>query len=72
MNCDDCVRSLDPYVDRELSSQELVEVQRHLDNCPPCEDIFQLRSDIKRLVKTCCAEPTAPLELREKLRQILF
>ena len=72
MNCDECVRRLDAYVDRELTPGELVEVKRHLDDCPPCEDVFHLRSDLKRLVRTCCGESKAPVELREKLRQILF
>jgi mycothiol system anti-sigma-R factor len=72
MNCRDCLRNLDTYVDRELTDTELEEVRQHLADCPPCEDLYELRAGIKRLVKVCCDEGVAPEHLRSKLRQILF
>ncbi len=72
MNCGECLEKLDPYVDRELNDVELAEVRRHLADCPPCEDLYQLRASLKRLVKVCCDEGTAPEHLRSRLRQILF
>lgn len=72
MNCKDCLHKLDSYVDRELSDQELEEVRDHLQRCPPCHDYFQLEADVKRLVKVCCDQGKAPIELRERLNQILF
>lgn len=72
MNCGECLEKLDPYVDRELTEDELAEVRQHLADCPPCEDLYQLRASLKRLVKVCCDEGTAPEHLRSRLRQILF
>lgn len=72
MNCGECVRALEAYVDRELDEREIAEVRQHLEFCPPCEDRFRFEADLKRLVKVCCEQDTAPVELREKLRQILF
>ncbi len=72
MNCGECLEKLDLYVDRELNDAELAEVRRHLADCPPCEDLYQLRGSLKRLVKVCCDEGTAPEHLRSRLRQILF
>jgi mycothiol system anti-sigma-R factor len=72
VNCRDCLRNLDPYVDRELTDAELAEVRRHLADCPPCEDYYQLKDSLKRLVKVCCDRGKAPEHLRSKLRQILF
>lgn len=72
MNCRDCLESLDTYLDRELTDAELAEVKRHLTDCPPCEDLYQLKAHVKRLVKVCCDEGQAPEHLRSKLRQILF
>ena len=72
MNCKDCLKSLDSYVDRELSDQELAEVKDHLQRCPPCDDYFQLEMGLKRLVKVCCGQGQAPVHLRERLTQILF
>ena len=72
MNCDGCLEKLGRYVDRELSDQELDEVRGHLERCPPCQHQFQLQDGLKRLVKRCCDQGTAPTQLREKLAQILF
>ena len=72
MNCKDCLQKLDGYVDRELSDQELAEVKAHLQDCPPCDQYFQLEVGLKRLVKVCCDQGQAPAHLRERLTQILF
>ena len=71
MNCGDCMKRLDGYLDRELTDEELEEVRHHMEDCPPCEDRFQLQVHMKRLVKICCDQGEAPEHLREKLRQIL-
>ncbi|MGH7867319.1 MAG: zf-HC2 domain-containing protein [Candidatus Dormibacteraceae bacterium] len=63
---------LDSYVDRELSESELAEVLLHLGHCPPCQEIFRLRADMKRLIKLCCDEAKAGTKLRERVRQLLF
>ena len=72
MNCRDCIQKLDLYLDRELSEEELDEVKHHLAECPPCEDRYQLQAHMKRLIKVCCDQGTAPPHLRQKLREILF
>jgi mycothiol system anti-sigma-R factor len=72
VNCDECLEKLDPYLDRELTDHELHEVRRHLADCPPCEDLYQVKDSLKRLVKVCCDQGEAPEHLRSKLRQILF
>ncbi len=72
MNCRDCLNKLEMYVDRELTDAEVVEVRRHLEECPPCDERFHFEAGIQRLVKVCCGQETAPVELREKLREILF
>jgi mycothiol system anti-sigma-R factor len=72
MRCKDCLEKLDGYLDRELSDVEVAEVRRHLEDCPPCEDLYQLQVEVKRLVKVCCDQGKAPAHLREKLNKILF
>ena len=71
MNCSDCVERLDSYLDRELNEHEVEQVRKHLTDCPPCEHVFQLRSDLKRLVKICCDEAAPASGLRDKVRNIL-
>lgn len=73
MNCDECSQKLERFVDRELSEAEVRELQRHLQDCPPCEDRYRFEDNLRRLVKVCCdGDSQAPPALREKLRQILF
>ena len=72
MNCNGCLKKLDPYLDRELTDQELGEVRGHLESCPPCENRYLLLAGVKRLVKVCCDQGQAPAHLRQRLTQILF
>ncbi|MBO0708137.1 MAG: zf-HC2 domain-containing protein [Candidatus Dormibacteraeota bacterium] len=72
MNCDDCIERLDPYVDRELTENEIDEVRVHLAECPPCGHQVELRTDLKRLVKVCLEDqPGASPELRQRLQHLL-
>ena len=72
MNCKDCADRLEAFTDRELSQDEVLEVQQHLDHCPPCVDRFHFQADLKRLVKVCCDQGEAPEALRARLREILY
>ena len=72
MNCDDCLDRLEAYVDRELTEDEVRDLKHHLAECPPCDDRYRFEAGLKRLVRVCCEQDRAPVELREKLREILF
>jgi mycothiol system anti-sigma-R factor len=71
MNCSDCTNKLDRYLDRELSNTEMLELQLHLEGCPPCAENYEFQAGLKRLVKVCCEQDKAPEAFRQKLRQIL-
>ncbi len=69
----DCKETLDrlyEYLDRELSAEEQVEVQHHLDDCPPCRDRFHFEENVLRVVRRCCRDVSAPPSLVEKVRKI--
>ncbi len=69
----DCRETLDKlyeYLDRELSKDEQVEVQRHLDDCPPCRDRFHFEENVLRVVRRCCRDVSAPPSLVEKVKRI--
>jgi mycothiol system anti-sigma-R factor len=70
MKCKDCADKLDRYVDRELNTTEVLEMQLHLESCPDCTDHYEFQAHLKRLVKHSC-ECDAPVAFREKLREIL-
>jgi mycothiol system anti-sigma-R factor len=70
MNCKDCAEKLDRFVDRELNSTEVLELQLHLEGCPDCQEHYEFQANLKRLVRHSCDCDT-PAAFREKLRQLL-
>jgi mycothiol system anti-sigma-R factor len=65
--CSESMVRLHAYVDRELSKAEWAEVQRHLDDCPPCAKHFVFEEDVKRLVHNKACPERAPQELIVKI-----
>jgi mycothiol system anti-sigma-R factor len=66
-HCSDAMVRLYSYVDRELSEVEMVQVQRHLEDCPPCAKHFVFEEDVKRLVHMKACTERAPHELIAKI-----
>ena len=65
--CSETMVRLHTYVDRELNETEMVEVQRHLDDCPPCAKHFFFEEDVKRLVHNKACPERAPQDLIAKI-----
>jgi len=67
INCGDCERVLNPYLDRELSEEDVVQVREHLDACSGCLHHFEFEESVRRLVRVRCQEQTAPDSLRQRI-----
>jgi mycothiol system anti-sigma-R factor len=67
INCQDCVQALNPYLDRELSDEDIVQVRQHLDACGGCLHVFRFHESLRRLVRVRCQEQVAPASLRAKI-----
>jgi mycothiol system anti-sigma-R factor len=67
INCRDCASALNPYLDRELSDEDLVQVRGHLDACRGCLHLFQFEESVRRLVRVRCQEQGAPESLRQRI-----
>jgi mycothiol system anti-sigma-R factor len=67
INCRDCARALNPYLDRQLSDEDLVQVREHLEACGGCQHLFQFEESLRRLVRVRCQEQSAPQSLRERI-----
>jgi mycothiol system anti-sigma-R factor len=67
ITCRDCVRALYPYIDRELSDDDIEHVKEHLDACGGCLHLYQFEASLRRLVKVRCQEQQAPASLRERI-----
>ena len=62
-----CKTCLYPYLDRELSDEDIVQVKSHLDECLGCFHLFQFQDSLRRLVKVRCQEQQAPDTLRIRI-----
>ncbi len=70
LNCVETTARLHLYVDRELSSEEVIVVQQHLESCPNCECRFQFDMRLKRLIHERCTIERAPAHLREAVLRL--
>ena len=71
INCGDCARALNEYLDRELSDDDIVQVRQHLDACGGCLYMFQFEESVRRLVRVRCQEQGAPESLRVRITMSL-
>lgn len=53
MNCQETVKMMGDYLDRELSASEKAKVERHLEECGGCKHAFRWENSILRLVRDC-------------------
>lgn len=67
INCGDCARALNSYLDRELSDEDIVQVRHHLDACGGCLYLYQFEESLRRLVRVRCQEQGAPESLRTRI-----
>jgi len=71
ITCQNCVEALHPYIDRELSDEDIVQVRIHLDACRGCLHLYQFESSLRRLVQVRCQETQAPESLRLRVLSCL-
>jgi mycothiol system anti-sigma-R factor len=67
ITCRDCMRALNPYIDRELDDDDIVHVRQHLDDCHGCLHLYQFQESVRRLVRVRCQEQSAPESLRARI-----
>lgn len=69
-DCQETMGRLSMYLDRELNDEEVGQVKVHLHACPPCEQVFDFQSELKRLVRKECCTDDAPARLRAWVRKL--
>ncbi len=67
INCTSCLQALNPYIDRELSDEDIIQVREHLEACGGCLHLYQFEASVRRLVRVRCQEQQAPEGLRAKI-----
>jgi anti-sigma factor RsiW len=69
MTCAEWTRKLETYLDGELSSEEIVELEKHLRACPGCTAESLRRVQWKRAVHSAGQRYAADYTLRERIQK---
>lgn len=67
MDCGECLERLYPYLDHELSEEEVVVVKQHLSECTGCADHFYFEERFLERVRVVYAGDRAPEHLRRTI-----
>jgi mycothiol system anti-sigma-R factor len=69
----DCVETIERiyhYLDGELTDERRRQIQRHLDECPPCVEAYGFETELRQLIANRCRDHV-PSELLERIRTAL-
>lgn len=70
-DCNEMGKLITGYVDRELDSRNLSEVETHLGECPSCRERYESERQVKELLRERTGTVKAPTELRNRIRRRL-
>lgn len=66
MDCRECFEKLQDFLDRELSAEELAQVEAHLVECGCCADEFRFEKTVLIHIKGGLQCSEVPSELRKR------
>jgi predicted anti-sigma-YlaC factor YlaD len=66
--CDWCEEVLQPYLDRELTDEEMRTAERHLDECAYCRKRYRFEESLRMYVRQAVA-PMSP-EMKARLSDL--
>jgi mycothiol system anti-sigma-R factor len=66
--CAEVIAEVWTLLDGECTSDTREKLKKHLEDCPPCFQLYGLEERIKGLIATKCSGERAPEHLRERLR----
>jgi anti-sigma factor (TIGR02949 family) len=69
--CEEALRRLDDYLDRELRPDEMQHVQEHLETCAVCAKEFAFEASVIGVVRTKLQRIDVPADLRTRLARLL-
>jgi len=71
MTCDESLRKLSQYLDRELDDAAVRELARHLAECRQCFSLTEFERRLRAMVRRACRCDQVPPALLERLDEIL-
>lgn len=68
-DCNDTLRELEAFLDRELSTETHVAIRAHLEGCPDCLEAFDFHAELKIVVAKKCLNDEMPPGLMDKIQR---
>jgi mycothiol system anti-sigma-R factor len=68
--CGDALHELYHFLDGELTDFKRVKIRQHLDDCPPCVEIYEFELELRQVVARKCRE-TVPDSLKERIARAI-
>ena len=70
-DCRWILRLLDSYVSNELAVETAAQVLRHLERCPHCLQVAEIRLRVKTLLQRAGSSEHAPMQLKKRVTRML-
>ncbi len=67
--CEEALRRLEDFLDRELSAEEMQRVQAHLDTCAACTSQFQFEEQLLDGLREKVRRISLPADLKDKINR---
>ena len=69
-DCSESLHELYTFLDGELTIERRVAIQRHLDGCSPCGEVYDFEAELKVVVQQRCREQV-PEHLKARVAEAL-
>jgi mycothiol system anti-sigma-R factor len=70
-DCEETLRALETFLDRELSSESVVHIRAHLAGCVDCQGAYEFQAELRMVVRSKCLTDDLPDGLADRLRACL-
>lgn len=70
VDCGQTIERLYHYLDGELTDERRRQIQRHLDECPPCVDAYGFEMELRQVIANRCRDHVPP-SLLDRVRAAL-
>ncbi|MDA8269260.1 MAG: mycothiol system anti-sigma-R factor [Actinomycetota bacterium] len=71
VDCSDTIGRIYHFLDGELTEERRQEIQRHLDECPPCVEAYDFEVELRQVVANRCRDRVPPT-LIDRVRSALM
>lgn len=71
IDCEEALRRLAGFLDRELGQQSAVEVERHLETCRSCYSRAEFERRLRERLREDLKETAVPPGLERRVRRLL-